>query len=317
LATGRFDLRHPGGAVHCTSPHREFTSPLQTVSRLAQHTSDAMTMTAMPVWEILAFAGAIAAAGVVSGLLAGVFGVGGGAILVPVFYQVLGLLGVDESVSMHISVGTSLAIIIPTSLRSFQAHHARGVVDMDLLKSLFVPVPIGVVLASIVASYLSSEGLRAVFALIATAVGLRLLFNRDSWRLGTEIPGNPWRGMIGLLIGFFSTLMGVGGGVMNNTFMSLYGRPIHQAVATSSGVGVLIAIPGTIGYIIAGWGNPLLPIASTGFVNWIAFAVIIPIAMIVTPMGVRLAHAMKKRTLEVLFGVFCLSVALRFIISLM
>lgn len=270
----------------------------------------------MPIGEILAFAAAIAAAGVVSGLLAGVFGIGGGAVLVPVFYQVLGLLGVDESVRMHISVGTSLAIIIPTSLRSFQAHHARGVVDMELLKTFVLPVPVGVVLASVAAAYLSSEGLRAVFALIATAVGLRLLFNRDSWRLGTEIPGNPARAIIGALIGFFSTLMGVGGGVMNNTFMSLYGRPIHQAVATSSGVGVLIAIPGTIGYIVAGWGNPYLPIASTGFVNWIAFAVIIPIAMIVTPMGVHLAHALKKRQLEIGFGLFCLFVAIRFLISL-
>lgn len=270
----------------------------------------------MPVWEILAFAAAIAVAGVVSGLLAGVFGIGGGAILVPVFYQVLGLLGVDESVRMHVSVGTSLAIIIPTSLRSFQAHHARGVVDMELLKSFVLPVPVGVVLASIAAAYLSSEGLRAVFAFIATAVGIRLLFNRDSWRLGTEIPGNPARAVIGAVIGFFSTLMGVGGGVMNNTFMSLYGRPIHQAVATSAGVGVLIAIPGTIGYIAAGWGNPLLPIGSTGFVNWIAFALILPVALLVTPYGVRIAHALPKRQLEIAFGLFCLFVAARFFISL-
>ena len=270
----------------------------------------------MPVWEIMAFAAAIGAAGVFSGLLAGVFGIGGGAILVPVFYQVLGMLGVDESVRMHISVGTSLAIIIPTSLRSFQAHHARGVVDMDLLKSLVVPVPVGVILASLVAAYLSSEELRAVFAIIALVMALRLLFNRDSWRLGTEIPGNPARAIIGVVMGFFSTLMGIGGGIMNNTFMSLYGRPMHQAVATSSGVGVLIAIPGTVGYIAAGWSNPLLPIGSTGYVNWIAFAAIIPVAMVVTPLGVRIAHAMEKRQLEIGFGLFCLFVAIRFMISL-
>ena len=270
----------------------------------------------MPVWEILAFAAAIGAAGAVAGLRAGVFGIGGGAILVPVFYQVLGLLGVDESVRMHISVGTSLAIIVPTSLRSFQAHHARGVVDMDLLKSLVVPVPVGVILASLVAAYLSSEELRAVFAIIALVMALRLLFNRDSWRLGTEIPGNPARAIIGVVMGFFSTLMGIGGGIMNNTFMSLYGRPMHQAVATSSGVGALIAVPGTVGYIAAGWGNPLLPIGSTGYVNWIAFAAIIPVAMVVTPLGVRIAHAMEKRQLEIGFGIFCLFVAIRFMISL-
>jgi uncharacterized membrane protein YfcA len=187
---------------------------------------------------------------------------------------------------------------------------------MQLLRSFLVPVPVGVVLASLAAAYLSSESLRLVFACIAVIVGFRLLFNRDSWRLGTEVPGNPWRAIVGAAIGFFSTLMGIGGGVLNNTFMSLYGRPMHQAVATSSGVGVLIAIPGTIGYIWAGWGNPLLPVASTGYINWIAVALIIPIALVITPYGVRIAHWMSKRHLEIGFGLFCLFVAARFFVSL-
>jgi uncharacterized protein len=271
----------------------------------------------MPVSEIASFAAAIAAAGVVSGLLAGVFGIGGGAVLVPVFYQVFGLLGVEESVRMHLSVGSSLAIIIPTSLRSFQAHYARGAVDAELLKSYLVPVPLGVVLASFAAAYISSEGLRLIFACITVLVGLRLLFNREHWRIGKDIPGSPARPVIGMLIGFFSTLMGIGGGVMNNTFMTLYSRPMHQAVATSSGVGVLIAIPGTLGYIWAGWGHPDLPLASTGYINWLAVAIIIPIALIITPYGVRLAHWLKKHHLEIGFGLFCLFVSARFFVSLL
>ncbi|TKT79156.1 sulfite exporter TauE/SafE family protein [Aquamicrobium sp. LC103] len=270
----------------------------------------------LPWGELASFAFAIAGAGVVAGLLAGIFGIGGGAVLVPVFYQVLGLLGVDESVRMHLSVGSSLAIIIPTSIRSFTAHKARGAVDMELLKSFLIPVPAGVVLASLTAAYISSESLRIIFAVTTLAVAFRLLFNRESWRIGEKIPGNPARGIVGLLIGYFSTLMGIGGGVMNNTFMTLYGRSMHQAVGTSSGVGVLIAIPGTIGYIWAGWGNPLLPIASTGFINWIAVALIIPIALIVTPYGVRIAHALKKRQMEVAFGLFCVFVSARFFWSL-
>lgn len=266
--------------------------------------------------EIAAFAVAIAAAGVVSGLLAGIFGIGGGAILVPVFYQVFGLLDVDESVRMHLAVGSSLAIIIPTSLRSFQGHFARGVVDMDLLRSFVLPVPLGVALASFVAAMISSEGLRLIFACIAILVGVRLLLNRESWRIASAIPGQPWRSVVGVVIGFFSTLMGIGGGIFNNTFMTLYGRPMHQAVATSSGVGVLIAIPGTIGYVLAGWGHPDLPVASTGYVNWIAVALIIPIALIVTPYGVRIAHALSKRQLEIGFGLFMLFVAGRFFYSL-
>jgi uncharacterized protein len=266
--------------------------------------------------EIAAFAVAIAAAGVVSGLLAGIFGIGGGAILVPVFYQVFGLLDVDESVRMHLAVGSSLAIIVPTSLRSFQGHFARGVVDMDLLRSFVLPVPLGVALASFVAAMISSEGLRLIFACIAILVGVRLLLNRESWRIASDIPGQPWRSVVGVVIGFFSTLMGIGGGIFNNTFMTVYGRPMHQAVATSSGVGVLIAIPGTIGYVLAGWGHPDLPVASTGYVNWIAVALIIPIALIVTPYGVRIAHALSKRQLEIGFGLFMLFVAGRFFYSL-
>ena len=270
----------------------------------------------LPVGELATFAAAIAAAGVVAGLMAGIFGIGGGAVLVPVFYQVFGMLGIDEAVRMHLSVGSSLGIIVPTSIRSFLGHKARGAVDMDLLKSYLIPVPAGVVLASLTAAYISSAGLRTIFAVITLLVAFRLIFNRESWKIGSDIPGNPGRAFVGALIGYLSTLMGIGGGVLNNTFMTLFGRPMHQAVATSSGVGVLIAIPGTIGYIWAGWGDPLLPVASTGFINWIAVALIIPIALVVTPYGVRIAHALKKRQLEIGFGLFCIFVSVRFFLSL-
>ncbi|HHZ07395.1 MAG TPA: sulfite exporter TauE/SafE family protein [Rhizobiales bacterium] len=270
----------------------------------------------MSAGEIAVFAAAAALAGAISGLLAGIFGIGGGAVLVPVFYQFLTALGIDESVRMHLAVGTSLAIIIPTSIRSFAAHRARGAVDMELLKSFLIPVPAGVVAASLIAASVSSSQLRAIFAGIVLLLGLRLIFNRDNWVLGSEVPGNPLRAVVGFVIGLLSTLMGIGGGIMNNTFMTLYGRPIHQAVATSSGVGVLIAIPGAVGLMWAGWGNPFLPIASTGYVNWIAVALIIPIALIVTPSGVRISHWLSRRHLEIAFGLFCLFVAVRFFVSL-
>lgn len=271
----------------------------------------------LPIGELITFALAIAASGVVSGLLAGVFGIGGGAVLVPVFYQVFQLLDVDDSVIMHLAVGSSLAIIIPTAIRSYSSHKVKGAVDMELLRKFLIPVPIGVILASVTAAYISSAGLRTIFSVIMILVAFRMLFNRESWRLGNELPKNPALGIIGVVIGYLSTLMGIGGGVLNNTFMTLFGRPIHQAVATSSGVGVLIAIPGTIGYIWAGWGNPLLPIASTGFINWIAVALIIPVAMIVTPYGVTLAHSLSKRKLEIAFGLFCVFVSVRFFLSLL
>ena len=275
----------------------------------------------MPVdmgWnEIAGFALAIAVSGVVSGLLAGIFGIGGGAVVVPVFYQVFGLFGVDESVSMHLSVGSSLAIIIPTSIRSLLGHRARGVVDMDLLHS-FAASSGGRRRAR-----LDRGGLHFERRPAADLCGLRACSSASACSSTAKaggsarsFPGIPGDRSPATVIGFFSTLMGIGGGIMNNTFMTLYGRPIHQAVATSSGVGALIAIPGTIGYIWAGWGKPGLPLASTGYVNWIAVALVIPIALIITPYGVRIAHALSRRHLEIGFGLFCLFVSARFFVSL-
>ncbi len=266
--------------------------------------------------DILIFAAALAGAGVVAGFLAGLFGIGGGAILVPVFFQVFGLLGIDDAVRMHLSVGTSLAIIVPTSLRSFMAHKARGAVDMDVLKGWLIAVPAGTFLAAAVAAGSSSYTLRLIFAIIALVVAIRMIFNRESWRLGDDLPKNPMRFLVGTLIGLLSGLMGIGGGVLNNTFMTIFGRPLHQAVATSAGVGVLISIPGLVGYIIAGWGEPGLPFLSTGFVNWVAVALIIPITLLIAPLGVKVAHALNKRQLNAGFGIFLIIVSARFFWSL-
>lgn len=255
---------------------------------------------------------ALAGAGAVAGLLAGIFGIGGGAVLVPVFFQIFGFLGIDEAVRMHLAVGTSLAIIVPTSLRSFTSHRARGAVDMDLLRLYAFAVPAGVISASLVFASISSGGLRAIFAVITLFVGLKLLAGRDDWRLANDLPGKVGRSLAGYTVGFFSTLIGIGGGVLNNTFMTLFGRSIHQAVATSAGVGVLISIPGAIGAIWAGWAADGLPMASTGYVNWLAVAIIIPVTLAIAPLGVRIAHRLEKRQLETAFGVFMLIVAARF-----
>ncbi|WP_319771900.1 sulfite exporter TauE/SafE family protein [Breoghania sp.] len=265
---------------------------------------------------MLALAATLAASGAVAGFLAGVFGIGGGAVLVPTLYQFLTIFGVDPSVCMHISIATSLGIVVPTSIRSFMAHRARGAVDIALLRSWIIPVPAGAIIASFVAAYVSGAELKGIFAFVALIIAIRMLFNRESWRIGNEIPGNPVRAICGALMGFFSTMMGVGGGVMNNTFMTLFGRPIHQAVATSSGVGILISIPGTIGLIIAGWGEPELPPFSLGYINLLGVALVIPVTFFAAPVGVRVAHALPKRVLEICFGVFLLTVSARFAWSL-
>ncbi|KZL21062.1 Sulfite exporter TauE/SafE [Pseudovibrio axinellae] len=263
------------------------------------------------------FAAALVASGALAGFLAGLFGIGGGAILVPILVSVLSEIGVDPQVVMHVAVATSLGIIVPTSLRSFFAHKKKGAVDLALLKSWVIPIPLGVLAASFVAAMVSGQTLKGIFAVIAFVVAMRMLFNRESWKLGQEIPKNPVRGLIGVLIGFFSTLMGIGGGVMNNTFMTLFGRPIHQAVATSSGVGVLISIPAIFGMMAAGWGAPNLPPFSVGYVNVLAVVLIIPVSVLVAPLGVRAAHTLPKRKLEITFGIFLLIVSARFLVSVL
>jgi uncharacterized membrane protein YfcA len=267
--------------------------------------------------DIIYFGLILIGAGALAGLLAGLFGVGGGAVLVPVFFQAFGAWGVDPSIVMHVSVGTSLAIIVPTSIRSFLTHKNHGAVDFDVLKKWVIAVPFGVFIASFVAAYASGEMLRLIFACIAILIAFRMLFNRPEWQLARDLPTGLVRSMVGVVIGLLSALMGIGGGVLNNTFMTLFNRPMHQAVATSSGVGVLISIPGLIGYIWAGWGQAALPAFSTGFVNWPTVLLIIPVTLFLAPIGARLAHKMDKRQLEIGFGIFLIIVALRFFISLL
>lgn len=266
--------------------------------------------------EIVGLAALLALSGLAAGFLAGMFGIGGGAIMVPILYQVFAAFGVDESVRMHLAIGTSIAAIVPTSIRSFLAHRRRGAVDTKLLRDWLIPVPIGAVAAALVAALISSEGLRGVFAVMAALFGIRFITGLGGGRgLGPDIPGQPVRTFLGAGVGFFSTLMGVGGGVFTNALMTLYRRPIIQAVATSSGVGVLISVPGTMAYIIAGWGNPEVGAFSAGFVNLLAVALLVPTTVLAAPWGVRAAHALQRRHLEIAFGVFLLVVAIRFAVS--
>ncbi|WP_105401449.1 sulfite exporter TauE/SafE family protein [Neorhizobium sp. T7_12] len=259
---------------------------------------------------------ALLAGGAVAGILAGMFGIGGGAILVPIFFHVFGLLGVPEDVRMQLALGTSLAIIVPTSIRSYMAHRQRGAVDTDLLKGWIVAVPLGTLVATVIAAKATSAELQLIFAVIALVLAFRMIFNRASWKLGDDLPGNPVKFLVGTGIGILSGLMGIGGGILNNTFMTLYGRSIHQGVATSSGVGVLISLPGLAGYLWGGWGRPGLPPFSTGYINWLAVALLISVTLYMAPIGVRLAHVMSKRQLEIGFGIFLIVISAQFFMSI-
>ncbi|KRE17726.1 hypothetical protein ASE63_00525 [Bosea sp. Root381] len=270
------------------------------------------------VEELVFLAASLVAAGAATGVLAGLFGVGGGAVIVPILYEVFRVIGVPEDIRMPLCVGTSLAIIIPTSIRSFNAHRAKGLVDISILKIWALPVVLGVMAGSYIARFAPADLFKIVFVVVAVASALRLLFASDRWKLGTEMPGKVLMSVYGSVIGVLSALMGIGGGQLSSLFMTFYGRPIHQAVATSSGLGVLISIPGALGYIYAGWPKmDVLPPLSLGYVSLIGFLLFIPTSIWTAPMGARLAHRLSKRKLEVVFGLFLLVVASRFIWSLL
>ncbi|KPH80623.1 sulfite exporter TauE/SafE family protein [Bosea vaviloviae] len=270
-----------------------------------------------PVEDLVFLAVSLVVAGALTGLLAGVFGVGGGALVVPVLYEVFRVIGVPEDVRMPLCVGTSLAVIIPTSIRSFNAHRAKGMVDMSILKIWAVPVVLGVILGSYIARFAPPDLFKIIFVIVAVFSALRLLFAADRWKLGAQMPGKLLMSIYGAVIGVLSALMGIGGGQLSSLFMTFYGRPIHQAVATSSGLGVIISIPGALGFIYAGWPKmAVLPPLSLGYVSLIGFLLFVPTSVWTAPIGARLAHRLSKRKLEVVFGLFLLTVAGRFVWSL-
>lgn len=253
-------------------------------------------------------------AGAATGFFAGIFGVGGGIIIVPVLYELFRILDVADEVRMPLAVGSSLAIIVPTSIRSFRAHLDKGAVDRELLKAWAIPVVIGVIGGSLIARVAPPAVFKTLFAGIAAFTSFRLLLAKDNWVLKSDMPKGFWLKAYGLVIGLLSSLMGIGGGQLCNVYMMLYRRPIHEAVATSSGLGVLISIPGALGYVYAGWPKmDLLPPLSLGFVSLIGVALFVPTSMLVVPYGVKLAHRLPKRKLEIAFGCFLLIVVLRFL----
>jgi len=270
----------------------------------------------VPLGEVAVLVLALLAAGVATGLLAGLLGIGGGSILVPVLYEVFGSLGVDDAVRMHLAVGTSLAVIVPTSLRSFAGHRARGAVDMDLVRSMALAVVAGVCLGAVLARYSNEAALKGIWVAAASLISLKLFLGGQDWRLGDAIPGQPFRAIYGAFVGLLSTLMSIGGGVFVTALMTFYGHAMQRAVATSSAFGPIIAIPGTLGFIWAGWHAAGLPVGSLGYVNLLGALLIVPASVLATPFGVRIAHGISRRKLELAFATFLALVGVRFLLSL-
>lgn len=270
-----------------------------------------MTFADFPLNDLLIWGATLFAGGLAAGVLAGLFGVGGGIILVPMLDQVLAAMGTDATLRMHVAVGTSLSTVLFTSIRSVTAHHAKGAVDWVTLRTWGPGVLVGSIVSGLLIGNISGLTLRLIFAGVAGLIAIYMAFGRESWVIGREIPRNLAAHGVAALIGAVSVMMGIGGGTFAVSAQTLYGVPIHRAVATSSGLGFIIAIPGTLGLVIGGWGEAGLPPLSLGFVNGLGLLAIVPGTLLAAPLGAAVAHRLPRRMLRYAFAAFLFASALR------
>jgi len=248
------------------------------------------------------------AIGAFAGVLAGLLGVGGGIVLVPAFFYAFSALGFDSPQLMQMCLATSLATIIVTSLRSLHAHNKKGAVDWAILKTWAIGIVIGAVLGVLLVSTLRTLTLQLIFGGLAIIVGLYMTFGRNHWRLGQAMPTGLARAALSPLLGFLSVLMGIGGGSFGVPVMSLYNTPIHRAVATAAGFGVLIAVPSVL--VLLFKPIAIAPPFTIGSVNFVAFGLVVAMTLITAPWGAALAHKTDAVRLKRVFGVFLVLVAL-------
>ncbi|MEO5343433.1 MAG: sulfite exporter TauE/SafE family protein [Gammaproteobacteria bacterium SHHR-1] len=252
--------------------------------------------------------------GMVSGVIAGLLGVGGGLVLVPVLMYSFRLQGYDPSLVLHLALGTSLAVIVFNALSSIRAHQQRGAIRWELFAQLTPGLLLGTLLGSLLAAQLNTLWLQRIFGTFALLVGLQmLLMVRASGRF--TLPGAWGQGLAGGLVGLVSALVGIGGGSMTVPYLSACRVDLRQAVATSAACGLPIALGGTLGYLYTGWSNPLLPAQALGYVHGPALLSIALLGMLFAPLGARLAHSLPVLTLKRLFGLLLVLLGARMLFS--
>jgi uncharacterized membrane protein YfcA len=249
--------------------------------------------------------------GMVSGFLAGLLGIGGGIVLVPGLFFSLTALGFPPDHIMHVAIGTSLAVIIPTGMSSARAHWKRQGIRMDLVKKIGSGIVFGVFAGTVIASYLSSATLNLVFAISLFILAGIMMTDPARVKMADDVPGQPWSGLMGGLIGMLSTLMGIGGATISVPYMTLCRVPIHQAIGTASMLGLIISAPAAFGFLVIGWGQDNLPPFSLGYINFLAFALITPASVLAAPWGAAAAHKVPVKPLRQIFALFIVIVAVK------
>ena len=250
------------------------------------------------------------ATGAVSGVFAGLLGIGGGAIIVPILAAALQMLGYDADLVQHVAVGTSLAVIIPTGLSSALAHQRRGAVDGRVLR-LWAPfIVASTLLGGLMAGLYGGDVLRIVFGVMAIFIAANIVLPFQQRLIGHLSASPNVHRIFAVIVGYLSALMGVGGGSLSVPTIAALGASMHQAVGTGAAIGVFIAISGTVGFVVSGWGVAGLPPLSLGFVNLPALLLIGSLASLTAPLGARLAHRLEQKTLKIVFALFLLLVGL-------
>jgi uncharacterized membrane protein YfcA len=266
--------------------------------------------------QIALFASALIVTGCVSGFLAGLLGVGGGIIVVPILYLLFPALGVAEEVRMHIAVGTSLATVIPNAVTSSRAHLRRGSFDVELFRKLAPPIFLGVVAGIVFGGKSSGRVLIFIFACIALLVAFYMGFRRDTWVIRVDLKTSAlWRVPVAFFIGWFSVLMGIGGGTLSVPLFNLFNVDMRRAVGTGAAIGLIVGIPGLAGFITTGWGNPLLPPFSLGYCSLIGLVLIVPSSMLTVKYGVNIANSIRPALLRTTFACFLLLTSIKMFFS--
>jgi len=261
--------------------------------------------------EIIDHMPALLAAGAIAGFLAGLLGIGGGVVTIPALFIVFGEIGVPLEWRMHAAIGTSLAIIVATNLSSVYAHHKKGGVDWTVVKSWWFFMATGAVAGSLFAKHLKTAELIYFFAGLVALLAFKMLLPLDRYKLGTKLPSGSFRFISPGIIGFFSAVMGIGGGSFSVPYLTLYSVPIHRAVGTASLAGLVISVSGGFGYLFGGLDVAGLPANMAGFIHVPSVVVVAIAAVLLAPLGAKAAHALPKTLLSIAFGVFLIAAAVR------
>jgi uncharacterized membrane protein YfcA len=254
-------------------------------------------------------------AGALVGVLAGLLGVGGGLVIVPILVFSFSYQGISSEVIMHLALGTSLASIMFTSVSSFMAHHRRGAVQWSIVRRIVIGILTGTFIGSCFASLLSTDNLKIFFVIFLYFVAYQFLTNKKP-KPSRHLPGLPGMFGVGNVIGFISSLVGIGGGALSVPFMVWCNVPVHRAIGTSAAIGLPIAVSGTVGFLFNGWSNHLLPVYSVGFIYLPALAGIAAVSILTAPLGARLAHSLPVGKLKKIFALLLIVVGTRMLISI-